>query len=95
MAVVSWHNTIPLYAKMKIIVQAHASTMLAVALPLGEIVLSLSVSQADKIEMVDKGRNVIVLCFGDKVERSCERDKSSEDVVKVGVVVPNHFHKDS
>jgi len=40
----------------------------------GEGLLPVTMSQADKTEMVDKARSAIVLCLGDKILRDVAKE---------------------
>jgi len=43
----------------------------------GESVLTVTMSQAEKTEMVDKARSAIVLCLGDKVLREVAKEPTA------------------
>jgi len=53
----------------------------------GEGALPVSMTQAEKTEMVDKARSAIVLCLGDSFEGCREGTYRGFNVVKVGVIV--------
>ena len=52
-----------------------------------ESALPVTLSQAEKTEMVDKARTAIVLCLGDKVLRDVVKETTTSCVGKVVVFV--------
>lgn len=44
---------------------------------MGEAAMPASLTQAEKREMIDKAKSVIVLCFGDKVLRDVAREATA------------------
>lgn len=46
----------------------------------GDALMPARLIQAEKIELVNKGRSVIMLCLGDKILREVVRDKTTTSI---------------